>query len=175
MKKLMTGLMASALAASMAFTGILPASAAPMINPAAPTAKQDVEKVQYEWRMRRGERRWRGGEFRGRHWRGERWRAGRDFADRGWRGRGDARYWNGHRGYRHWRRGYREYNGWWFPLAAFTAGAVITGALNDSRPVYRSGNRHVRWCYDHYRSYRAYDNTYQPYSGPRRQCYSPYS
>ena len=34
---------------------------------------------------------------------------------------------------------------------------------------------HIEWCYDRYRSYREYDNTYQPYSGPRRQCYSPYS
>lgn len=34
---------------------------------------------------------------------------------------------------------------------------------------------HVRWCYGHHRSYRAYDNTFQPYGGPRHQCYSPYS
>jgi hypothetical protein len=47
-----------------------------------------------------------------------------------------------------------------------------------SRPVYRTGirmsNAHIRWCYDRYRSYRAYDNTFQPYNGPRQQCYSPY-
>jgi hypothetical protein len=43
------------------------------------------------------------------------------------------------------------------------------------RRVYRSGtNAHVAWCYDRYRSYRAYDNTYQPYNGPRRECISPY-
>lgn len=41
-------------------------------------------------------------------------------------------------------------------------------------PVYRGGNPHVRWCYNRYRSYRAYDNTFQPNYGPRRQCYSPY-
>ncbi|HHP6709089.1 TPA: BA14K family protein [Acinetobacter baumannii] len=29
--------------------------------------------------------------------------------------------------------------------------------------------------FDHYRSYRAYDNTYQPYDGPREQCWSPYN
>ncbi|MBV2142336.1 BA14K family protein [Falsochrobactrum sp. TDYN1] len=40
--------------------------------------------------------------------------------------------------------------------------------------AYRRGNAHVRWCYNRYRSYRAYDNTYQPYNGPRRQCYSPF-
>ncbi|WP_348631649.1 BA14K family protein [Mesorhizobium sp. M6A.T.Cr.TU.014.01.1.1] len=32
----------------------------------------------------------------------------------------------------------------------------------------------MEWCYSRYRSYRAYDNTYQPYYGPRRQCISPY-
>jgi hypothetical protein len=29
------------------------------------------------------------------------------------------------------------------------------------------------WCNKHYRSYRASDNTYQPYSGARRQCLPP--
>ena len=43
--------------------------------------------------------------------------------------------------------------------------------------VYRSGlsQAHVNWCYNRYRSYRAYDNTFQPYNGPRQQCWSPYS
>ncbi|AWI56999.1 BA14K family protein [Sinorhizobium fredii] len=35
--------------------------------------------------------------------------------------------------------------------------------------------RHSDWCAHRYRSYRAYDNTYQPYEGPRRLCYSPFS
>ena len=43
------------------------------------------------------------------------------------------------------------------------------------RRVYRAGGRHVEWCYDRYRSYRAWDNSFQPYHGPRQQCYSPYS
>lgn len=38
----------------------------------------------------------------------------------------------------------------------------------------RMSRAHVDWCYSRYRSYRAYDNTFQPYNGPRRQCYSPY-
>lgn len=42
-------------------------------------------------------------------------------------------------------------------------------------PAYGRSSAHVRWCYNRYRSYRASDNTYQPYNGPRRQCYSPYS
>jgi hypothetical protein len=43
------------------------------------------------------------------------------------------------------------------------------------RRIYRSGqSAHVNWCYNRYRSYRAWDNTFQPYYGPRRQCRSPY-
>ncbi|MGO4832167.1 BA14K family protein, partial [Rhizobiaceae sp. 2RAB30] len=70
-----------------------------------------------------------------------------------------------------------------FPPAAFITGAIVGGALAQPAPVYRqpapvyrqpSGSAHVRWCYDRYRSYRAYDNTFQPYNGPRQQCYSPY-
>jgi hypothetical protein len=35
-------------------------------------------------------------------------------------------------------------------------------------------NNHVRWCQNRYRTYRVSDNTFQPNSGPRRQCVSPY-
>ncbi|KQV35264.1 BA14K family protein [Rhizobium sp. Root1204] len=31
------------------------------------------------------------------------------------------------------------------------------------------------WCADRYRSYRVLDNTYQPYSGARRQCRPPFT
>ena len=43
------------------------------------------------------------------------------------------------------------------------------------RQTYYGGNAHTRWCYARYRSYRAYDNTFQPYVGPRQPCISPYS
>ncbi|WP_411034451.1 BA14K family protein [Shinella sp. BYT-45] len=86
---------------------------------------------------------------------------------------------NGHRGYRYHRHGYRRHSdGWWYPLAAFGAGAIIGGAIaNDgyARPRYEGINpRHTEWCYARYRSYRAYDNTFQPNYGPRRECLSPY-
>lgn len=40
--------------------------------------------------------------------------------------------------------------------------------------VVRPASAHVRWCHARYKSYRAWDNTWQPYHGPRRQCASPY-
>ena len=105
-------------------------------------------------------------------------RGGDDFRRRG----GDY-YYHGHRGHRQRPgRDYRYYNGWWFPLAAF---GVATAIAPQPRYVYREpasryyarglSPQHYRWCYDRYRSYRDYDNSYQPYSGPRRRCYSPYS
>lgn len=110
-----------------------------------------------------GDRRWRRGD-----------RSGPRYRE--WERRGDNYYYRGHRGYRHHRPGYRQYNGWWFPPAAFIAGAIIGGAIANEPPVqYRPrGNAHVDWCYNRYRSYRASDNTFQPYNGPRRQCVSPY-
>jgi hypothetical protein len=88
--------------------------------------------------------------------------------------RGSYAYYNGHRGYRDYRRGYREYNGFWFPLAAFAAGALIVGAAPP--PVVAvAPNPHVDWCARTYRSYNPYDNTFQPYHGPRAYCISPYS
>ncbi len=51
----------------------------------------------------------------------------------------------------------------------------------EYRPRYRQApeiglsRAHVNWCENRYRSYRAWDNTFQPYSGPRQQCWSPYS
>lgn len=100
---------------------------------------------------------------------------------RGWHG--------GYRGYRYNRPGYRHYNGYWYPLAAFGAGAIIGGAIAAPRyyeqpryyepapryRAYRASSAHVSWCANRYRSYRAYDNTFQPYNGPRQLCYSPYS
>ena len=83
------------------------------------------------------------------------------------------RRWRGHRGYRYHRPGYRRHSdGWWYPLAAFGVGAIIGGAIASQPRAY--GNAHVEWCYDRYRSYRASDNTFQPYNGPRQQCNSPY-
>lgn len=45
-------------------------------------------------------------------------------------------------------------------------------APQTHRPRYSQA--HVHWCYNRYRSYRVWDNTFQPYHGPRRACRSPY-
>ncbi len=141
-------------AAVLSVTGVLsvaPASAAPVRAPMKLDQASDIQQVQHR----------RGGYYK---------HHGRP-------------YYNGHRGYRYQRPGWRSYDGWWFPPAAFITGAIVGGALAQPAPVYRqpapvyrqpSGSAHVRWCYDRYRSYRAYDNTFQPYNGPRQQCYSPY-
>lgn len=105
---------------------------------------------------------------------------------RGYYRHGPHVYHNGHRGSFRPRPGWRRYNDAWFPPAAFIAGAIIGGAIARELapppppPVYRGGPAaglppaHVQWCAQRYRSYRAYDNTFQPYNGPRRPCRSPY-
>ena len=80
--------------------------------------------------------------------------------------------------------------------AAAAIGGLIVGGIiaNSRRDAYANSYRdpgyapapargqetygypveHHRWCSDRYRSYRAYDGTFQPYHGPRKRCNSPY-
>lgn len=66
--------------------------------------------------------------------------------------------------------------------AAVVGGAIIANEIARSRsqrryvepPRSSNYDRHVDWCYRRYRSYRASDNTFQPYNGGRRECYSPH-
>lgn len=92
-------------------------------------------------------------------------------------------YYKGYHGSNHRRPGYRRHSdGWWYPLAAFTAGAIIGGSTMTPRPSapsrpsthHRLPKMHYKWCYSQYRSYRASDNSFQPNYGPRRACVSPY-
>jgi hypothetical protein len=161
MKKYMNTIMVAGLSAVVTLSALVPAQAMPL-NIAPPSAENSTnDLVQVQYRRDRG--------------------YSRDY------GRG---YYNGHRGYREYRRGYRQRDGYWFPLAAFGAGAIIGGAIASQpryvepeyrpRPVYRpapvrGSQAHVNWCFGRYRSYDAYSNTFQPYNGPRQQCYSPYS
>lgn len=151
-----SGFLASMLAAAaMIIAPMSPALALPMVSRTAATFQSagDVTKV-HDRRVRHRHLR--------RHFR-----------------RDDGRvYLNGHRGYRHHRRGWREYNGWWFPPAAFALGLAFGNNRRYVDPPrrYRDFPRaHYRWCDRKYRSYRHWDNTYQPYHGPRRQCWSPYN
>lgn len=99
----------------------------------------------------------------------------RDRRDRFER-RGNSYYYNGHRGYRERRSGFRYYNGFWFPQSAFSFGFSV-GRDRDSgyRGGVRLSSRHIDWCERQYRSYRVSDNSFQPYNGPRRECVSPYT
>ncbi|MEI9421678.1 BA14K family protein [Mesorhizobium sp. Cs1299R1N1] len=155
MNRIATGLLAATLSATFVAAEVVPVNAQPAYVPLSQAATPDVQTVQYrEWRRNRS--------------------FDRNFSrNRSFSRNGDM-YWNGHRGYREYRRGYRRHGDYWFPLAAFATGALITGAIvNQNNRVYE-GNAHVQWCYDHYRSYRASDNTFQPNNGPRRECRSPY-
>jgi hypothetical protein len=61
-------------------------------------------------------------------------------------------------------------------LLGFLADNVFNGSNNNqSYGNQGQGGDHTGWCYNRYKSYRASDNTYQPYNGPRRQCNSPYN
>ncbi|WP_417671742.1 BA14K family protein [Roseibium sp.] len=78
-------------------------------------------------------------------------------------------YYSGHRGFPYRRPGWRHYNGWWFPPQAF--GPTVRPRYPVARHLSRA---HYDWCFRKYRSYRARDNTFQPYHGPRKACRSPY-
>ncbi|PCK83015.1 BA14K family protein [Rhizobium sophoriradicis] len=57
-------------------------------------------------------------------------------------------------------------------IGGLAAGALIGGIIASQPRAYssRGYSSHAEYCYARYRSYRAYDNTYQPNYGPRRQC-----
>jgi len=147
-------------AAATALTGVVPAQAMPLPPVSKPySSSQGVNLVHHK-----------PGHFGGpphtRRYSSPRYSAGPRYG-----------YYNGYQGYRYHRDGYRQHNdGWWYPLAAFGAGLAIGGAIaSPPRRVYSdASSAHVEWCYARYRSYRAYDNTFQPYYGPRQECISPY-
>ncbi|MGE7371264.1 BA14K family protein [Neorhizobium sp. NPDC001467] len=147
-----------AVAFTVTVTGLVPAHAFQMPAPVAVQTSNSAQVTDVQYL--RNERRWD--------------RRMDRRAERRWDRRMDRRagWYNGHRGYRDRRAGYRYHNGYWYPLAAFAAGAIIGGAA--SRPTVSSSSAHVRWCSERYRTYRASDNTYVPRAGVRAVCNSPY-
>ncbi len=57
------------------------------------------------------------------------------------------------------------------PLVQHNTTRKNGSAIGDSA---QNKTRHQQWCSGQYRSYRASDNSYQPYNGARRSCTSPY-
>lgn len=82
---------------------------------------------------------------------------------------------HGHRwrGHRHWRGRYvhrRHWRGGYWRGGVWIGGPRIVIGVG---PRHR-WNRHVRWCRNHYASYRRSDNSWTSNSGVRRVCVSPY-
>lgn len=153
-----------AVASLTAASAVTPALSSPLRIAPSYSAPAATEVTKVDWRHRRG------GSYH--HRRGfvsdaDRIRGiprGNRHHYRGWRGH------NRHGGY-YYRRHDNDFIG---PAAGFVAGALIGGLVTNSISG-GGGNSHVQWCYNRYRSYRASDNTFQPYNGPRRQCNSPYN
>jgi hypothetical protein len=85
-------------------------------------------------------------------------------------------WYRGQRGYRYYRRGYRNYNGWWYPAGAFVAGALIGGAIANSNYYgggyygggYYNNNYYGGGYYPRYYQPRYYAPAYYP---PRGTAY----
>ena len=183
----MNSLFSSTVKSGLIALGILsgvtaPSTAGPIMQPdlsipastAAPTAVRDG---------------WAGGNNNGGNWRWRRsgnWNGGHGHWNGGGGNWNDGDNWRWRHGRHHYRGG-RYYDDGAAALLGLGLGLGIGSMYNNynyydapPRRYYRTyrtqrvSSAHVQWCYDRYRSYRAWDNTFQPYSGPRQQCYSPY-
>lgn len=131
---------------------------------------------------------WHGGGWGGRGWHGGGW-GGRGWHGGGWGGHGwHGSGWGGGHGW----HGGGWYGGWGGDAFAWGLGIGLAAPLfsygsYNYDPIYVQpsyvgpryapvglSRAHIRWCYNRYRSYSVYTNTFQPYNGPRRQCWSPY-
>lgn len=84
-------------------------------------------------------------------------------------------WYRGHRGYGHYRHGYRNYDGWWYPAGAFVAGALIGGAIaNNGYYGGYYGNGYYNSYYGGGYYPRYYPRYYAPrYYAPERVYYPP--
>ena len=121
MQRIMSAIGAGIVAVIIGFTSVVSSYAAP-VAPMQVQVTSTIENAQYREKRHVKERRhdsrrgWERNDRRRPHYESRRDRQG---------------HWNGHRGYREKRRGYRRGNdGWWYPLAAFGAGVVIGKSAN---------------------------------------------
>ncbi len=114
MRKIVSSALATVLSVSFLGADMLPAGAASLYVPQASAAQSDIVPV-VDRPSHSGNRVYlpKKRDYRRHH------------------SRDRARYWRGHRGYDHYRPGYRRHGDLWFPLAAFAAGAIISGAIAD--------------------------------------------
>jgi len=81
---------------------------------------------------------------------------------------------------KHHKRHYKRYHKHrHFDAGSFIAGTLLGVIITHPRPHYVYDYRylprvHVHYCTKRYKSYRLWDNSWQPYHGPRRLCRSPY-
>lgn len=193
----MNSLFSSTVKSGLIALGILsgvtaPSAAGPMMQPdvsiPASTAAPMVVREGWAGGNNGGNWRWR----RSGNWNGN-WNGGNGHWNGGhghWNGGGGN--WNNGDNWR-WRHGRHHYHGGGYyddgaaALLGLGLGLGIGSMYNNynyydapPRRYYRTyraqrvSSAHVQWCYNRYRSYRAWDNTFQPYGGPRQQCYSPY-
>ncbi|MER9761945.1 BA14K family protein [Mesorhizobium sp. M0138] len=197
MSSLFSSAVKSGLLALGLFSGLTaPSAAGPILQPdlsvPASTALSDITPVRdswaggndrrsfndWQWRRHDGRRFARSGNWNNGNWNGGNWNGGDN-----WR----WRHHRHHRG-RDFDTGAAAVLGLGLGLglgSIYNNGYYNNGYYNDGyyvqpapRRYYRTqrlSSAHVQWCYDRYRSYRAWDNTFQPYGGPRQQCWSPYS
>ncbi|MCC0032541.1 MAG: BA14K family protein [Brucellaceae bacterium] len=138
----MKSLISCAVAIAAAFSAVSPAASLPLSAPAVSAPAETGDVVNVQ------------------------------YGRRGFYLNGGYGWYNGHRGYRYQRPGWRYHNGWWFPPAAFALGVIIGNQL--THPGYNAPpRRHYNWCYANHPNYRQSDNTYWQY-GKRRICRSPY-
>ncbi|ESX90463.1 BA14K family protein [Mesorhizobium sp. LNJC405B00] len=197
MSSLFSSTVKSGLLALGLFSGLTaPSAAGPILQPdlsvPASTALSDITPVRdswaggndrrsfndWQWRRHDSRRFARSGNWNNGNWNGGNWNGGDN-----WR----WRHHRHHRG-RDFDSGAAAVLGLGLGLglgSIYNNGYYNNGYYNDGyyvqpapRRYYRTqrlSSAHVQWCYDRYRSYRAWDNTFQPYGGPRQQCWSPYS
>ncbi len=157
-----------ACAAGLALGLALPAAAAPIGAPSPALNVQASQQGGLLHLVQGGEGEGAGAFSPRRQWESQGGWRGRDS----WRGRDHWR----HRDDRRWRHHWRGAPSIFFDFAPMPYIIAPPPPVHyvPRRHVHRLSSAHVAWCQRRYRSYRVWDNTFQPYHGPRRACISPY-